>query len=98
MEALRAELAGAKLGELRRRAKAAGVPPADIETVIDEADNPKAAVVELIIAAEAASVAALEGELALTWTDAGWPRELSVHDIGCAPGALGLAGGGEVRG
>eukprot|EP01045_Picozoa_sp_COSAG04_P007421 COSAG04_NODE_388_length_15249_cov_7.616502_4_plen_3423_part_00 len=53
MEALHAELAGAKLGELRRRAKAAGVPPADIETVIDEADDPKAAVVELIVAAEA---------------------------------------------
>ena len=52
--------AGAKLGELRRRAKAAGVPPADIETAIDEADDPKAAVIELIVAAEAARAAALE--------------------------------------
>ena len=43
MEPLRAELAGMKLGELRKRARAAGVEAAAIEAAADESDQPKVA-------------------------------------------------------
>ena len=64
MEQLRAELAGMKLGEVRKRARAAGVEAAAIEAAIDEADDPKATMTELIVSAEAARLASLEEELA----------------------------------
>ncbi len=57
---LRAELAGMKLGELRKRARAAGVEAVAVEAAIDEADDPKAAMAELIVSASAS----LEEELA----------------------------------
>ena len=50
-EQMRAELAGMKLGELKKRAKALGIEPAALEERMDEADDPKAAVVEMILAA-----------------------------------------------
>eukprot|EP01045_Picozoa_sp_COSAG04_P024817 COSAG04_NODE_3158_length_3101_cov_38.182756_2_plen_572_part_00 len=48
---LEEQLAGMKLGGLRKRAKALGVDLAALEEVIDEADDPKAAVVQMILAA-----------------------------------------------
>ena len=66
MEQLRAELAAMKLGELRKRARAAGVEAAAIEAAADESDDPKVAVAELIVSAESSSMtlASLEAELA----------------------------------
>ena len=49
-----AELAGMTLGGLRKRAKALGVDAAALEERIDEADDPKAAVVGMILAASGA--------------------------------------------
>eukprot|EP01045_Picozoa_sp_COSAG04_P010853 COSAG04_NODE_677_length_11242_cov_6.702324_3_plen_124_part_00 len=51
LASLESELAGLKLGELRKRANAVGVEPAALEQQIDDADDPKAAVVQLILAA-----------------------------------------------
>ena len=51
LASLESELAGLKLGELRKRANAVGVDPAALEQQIDDADDPKAAVVQLILAA-----------------------------------------------
>ena len=51
LASVESELAGLKLGELRKRANAAGVDPAALERQIDDADDPKAAVVQLILAA-----------------------------------------------
>jgi hypothetical protein len=49
----RAELAQLKIGALRKRAKAAGADMEQVEKAIDEADEPKAAVIELIVKAAA---------------------------------------------
>ena len=49
----RAELAGMKLGEVRKRARAAGVDAEAIDAAIDEADDPKAAMAELIVSTSA---------------------------------------------
>ena len=51
LASVESELAGLKLGELRKRANAVGVDPAALEQQIDDADDPKAAVVQLILAA-----------------------------------------------
>ena len=48
-DALRAELAGLKLSELRRRARSAGASAADMDDA-DDADDPQAALVGLILA------------------------------------------------
>ena len=53
--AVRAELAQMKTGALRKRAKAVGADMGKVEEVIDEEDNPKAAIVELIVEAMASS-------------------------------------------
>ena len=45
-----AELAGMKLGGLRTRAKALGGDAAALEEVIDEADDPKGAMIQMILA------------------------------------------------
>jgi hypothetical protein len=50
-----------KLGEVRKRAKALGIDPAELEKVIDEASDPKDAIVQMILAASrTAAVAAAE--------------------------------------
>ena len=56
LASLESELAGLKLGELRKRANAVGVVPAALEQQIDDADDPKAAVVQLILAASVSQV------------------------------------------
>ena len=48
-DARRAELAGLRIGELKKEARAAGVDMSKVEVAIDEADEPKAAIVELIL-------------------------------------------------
>ena len=53
--AVRAELAQMKTGALRKRAKAVGADMGKVEEAIDEEDNPKAAIIELIIEAMASS-------------------------------------------
>ena len=51
-EALESELAQLKtIGALRKRANAAGVDMDTVEQTIDEAENPKTAIVELIVKA-----------------------------------------------
>jgi hypothetical protein len=53
--ASRAELVGLKLSELKRRARSAGVSEAGLDEAVDSADDdPRAAVIELIVAASGA--------------------------------------------
>ena len=44
-----AQLAGLRLGELKKRAKAGGASTSAIEAAIDQADDPKAAVIDIIL-------------------------------------------------
>ena len=60
-DARRAELAGLRIGELKKKARAAGVDMIKVEVAIDEADEPKAAIVELILEV---AVVAVRAELA----------------------------------
>ena len=54
-------LAGLKLGALKARAREAGVDMVKVDAVIDEADDPKGAVVELIVASSAGGIMIPEG-------------------------------------
>ena len=67
-EARRAELAALRIGALRKEAQLVGVDMAQIDEAVDEADEPRVALVELILAATAAKVseeaAAVRAELA----------------------------------
>ena len=54
-EQLRESLARLRVGELKVRAQHARVDPSEVERAIDEADDPKAAVVELILSRLAVS-------------------------------------------
>jgi hypothetical protein len=47
-EALRAELSAARVSELRRRVAAAGASVAELD-VVDDSDNPKAALVSILL-------------------------------------------------
>jgi hypothetical protein len=62
MEARRAELAGMRIGALRKEARSVGADMDKVEEAIDEAEEPMAAIMELILSAEAEG--ALESELA----------------------------------
>ena len=61
-EALREELGQLKIGALRKRAKAAGADMDTVEQAIDEEDNPKTAVIELIGKAMVSGGGLPEGE------------------------------------
>ena len=77
-DALRGELKRLRLGELRRRAEEAGVEDEAVNAAIDEATDPKGAVLELIMAAEprvaqakaAAAAMAVDGALGVTEKEA----------------------------
>eukprot|EP01043_Picozoa_sp_COSAG02_P012976 COSAG02_NODE_512_length_20850_cov_4.993302_10_plen_651_part_00 len=62
MEARRAELVGLRIGALKKQARSAGVDMGAVETAIDEAEEPKSAIIELVLSAEAARA---EGALRL---------------------------------
>ena len=47
----REQLAGLRVGELRRQARSAGVETSKVDEAIDDADDPKVAIIELILSA-----------------------------------------------
>ena len=71
MDARRAALAGLKTGQLRQEARAAGVDMSKVEAATDEQDDPKPAIIALILAAAGADdEAAVRAELQVVGEEA----------------------------
>ena len=90
MDAWRAALAGLKTGQLKQEARSVGVDMSRVEEAIDEEDDPKSAIIALILsAAGAADEAAVRAELAQMKTGALRKRAIAVGaDMGKVEAAI----------